>query len=350
MITRRCLLKRSGRVLALAAFPSLALPRAGTQAWEFLKEGDVISVIAPSSPIDNPQERYAKIRAYFARTPFKVHIPDDLIEPTVPLDEANTIAKRARFVHEAFASDAKAIWAIGGGGWGASMLRALMRYPRPHKVKPILGYSDVTALHLYANAYLGIPSIHSVVLGINGDISPGWNHNGIDTALAVLSGATPVVRYRFRPLNATARHMTAASARIVGGNSLLVSALNGAPGLTLDSRNAFVFLESVADDPGRFSRKLMGLTYSALIRDCAGVIFGDVIAQGGKENPPAIQEQFDDIVQRFADQFAADKIVLKADNLFGHGPVNLPLPLNTAANFHRDGPIVTGSIWANRQA
>ena len=44
--------------------------------------------------------------------PFKINIPVDLIEPTIPLDEANTIEKRAKFVHDAFCSDSKAIFGL----------------------------------------------------------------------------------------------------------------------------------------------------------------------------------------------------------------------------------------------
>ncbi len=348
MLHRRSFITQAASAAAGITLPSKMLhAQTNAPAWDFLVPGDVIDVIAPSSPVDNPKERYAKIRAYFANTPFQVNIPEDMIEPTSPLDEANTIEKRAQFLHNALTSNSKAIWAIGGGGWGSSILGALTRYPRPAKVKPILGYSDVTALHVYANAYLKWPSIHSVVLGINGDISPGWNHNGIGSALDVLSGKTPHVTYLFSALNSRAATMTEAKTKIVGGNSLLVSALNGAPDFTLDTRGKFVFLESIADDPGRFSRKLIGMSYSHLLQNCAGIIFGDILHEGGKANPPEIQAQFDYIIRRFAQQFAPGKIVLKANDLFGHGPTNMPLPMNTAAVFSRHGDTVTGIVSAN---
>jgi muramoyltetrapeptide carboxypeptidase len=348
--TRRGLLIQAAGACAYGLSPGFAHAAASEplQTWGFLQPGDVIDVIAPSSPVDNPRDRYATIRAYFANTPYTVNIPDDLIEPTVPLDEANTIDKRARFINDAFHSDSKAIWAIGGGGWGTSILNALKAYPKPSKVKPILGYSDVTALHLYANAYLGFPSIHSVVLGINGDISPGWNKNGIASTLDVLSGKTPHLTYAFAPLNKTAATMSQTVSKVVGGNLLLVTALNGSSSFTLDTKGKFLFLESIADNPGEFSRNLVGLRDSPAIQNCQGVIFGDIIQDGGKPNPPGVQAQFDYIVQRFANEFAPDKIVLKANNLFGHGPVNLPLPFNTRSIFYKDGDHITCVVSANR--
>lgn len=224
-----------------------------------------------------------------------------------------------------------------------SILGELMRYPKPNKIKPIIGYSDVTALHIYANQYLDFPSIHSVVLGINSHFSPGWNKNGIKPTLDILSGKTAEVMYELFPLNNTAATMREAVGKIVGGNSLLVSALNGASGLSLNTQGKFLFLESIVDNPGEFSRKLIGLTYSPVIKNCLGVIFGDVIQDGGKINSPLIQRQYDYIVR----QFAADKIVLQANNIFGHREVNMPLPLNTLAFFRRSGSIITATISAN---
>lgn len=200
---------------------------------------------------------------------------------------------------------------------------------------------------MFANAYLGFPSIHSVVLGINGDISPGWNQNGLDTALNLLSGASLQVTCAFTPMSRAAMNMGQLVCKIVGGNAMLVAALSGTSHYTLDTRNKLLFLESIADDPGEFSRKLTGLACSPLIGDCIGVIFGDIIQDGGSPNTPQVQTQFDCVIDRFAQLFSDTKIVLKADNLFGHGPLNLPLPLNTLGMFERSATGVTGTISAN---
>ncbi|SUG24768.1 Uncharacterised protein [Salmonella enterica subsp. arizonae] len=92
----------------------------------------------------------------------------------------------------------------------------------------------------------------------------------------------------------------------------------------------------------------MGLAYSPVIKDCLGVIFGDVIKDGGKINSPLVQSQFDYIIYRFAEQFIEDKIALKANNLFGHGAINMPLPLNTFAVVKRSGANITATISTNR--
>ena len=325
-------------------------PKLGQVAWDFLEPGDTIYVIAPSSPIDNPSKRYDIIRDYFkTHTALNVYIPPDLIEPTAPLEEANTIEKRVQFITEAFENPIyKAVWAIGGGGWGTSLLQTLQTRPKPQTVKPLLGYSDVTALHIFVNQFWNMPSIQSVVLGINGDISPGFNKNGISGALDVLTGETETLRYSFMPMNATAKTMPLILSKIVGGNLYEVSALSGATQFPLDTSGKMLFIESVAAGPGVFSRMLNGLAYSPAIEKCDGVIFGDVISKGGQANPPDIQAQYDYIIQRFANQFVPEKPVLLIPNTFGHGPVNKPLPFNTACSFQSKGGSVIGNISANR--
>lgn len=317
-------------------------------AWPFLQPGDTIDVIAPSSPVDNPMARYERIKAYFANTPFNVRIPTDLIEPTRPLDEANTIEKRVAFIEAAFNSDSKAVWAIGGGGWGTRLLGELAKRPRPQVVKPLLGYSDVTALHFLCNQHWGFPSVHAVVLGINGDIAPGWNKTGLSETLSLLSGKTPTVTYPLTAINLPAVNLPKTVSRIVGGNSLLVSALNGTRQFTLDTRGKFLFLESIADGPGQFSRKLMGMALSPLVQQCEGVIFGDVIQTGGHPNTPEVQTQIDAIIDQFAKRFAPTKPVMVATNLFGHGEVNLPLPLNTVATFSNANGALSMAVSANQ--
>lgn len=106
--------------------------------WDFLKPGDTIDVIAPSSPPANPQQNIAAIKAYFADKDIKVNIPDGLIAPTVPLDAANTAEKRVAFIEQALNSDSKAIWAILGGGWGSELLPLLAQLKPPARVKPSL--------------------------------------------------------------------------------------------------------------------------------------------------------------------------------------------------------------------
>ncbi|WP_158218838.1 LD-carboxypeptidase [Roseateles aquatilis] len=293
----------------------------------------MIDVIAPSSPPDDPPATIAAIQAYFARTDLKVRIPKGLIAPTRPLSAANTAERRVAFIEQALHSDAKAIWAILGGGWGSELMPLLRRMRKPARPKPVIGYSDVTALHIFFNHVWGWPTLHGIELGANGDIGNGWNRNPIDETLIVLRGKTPTLTYPLTALNAVATQAEVRDGlRVVGGNSLLLSAMKGSVNFTSDTTHAVLFIESIANGPGEVSRLLDGFLYSPLVRQASAVMFGDFIHVGGRPNPPQEQAQFDFIQRRFAALLEPGGMpVLRAENLFGHGPVNRPLPLNTPA-------------------
>ena len=301
--------------------------------WDFLKPGDTIDVIAPSSPPANPQQNIAAIKAYFADKDIKFNIPDGLIAPTVPLNAANTAEKRVAFIEQALNSDSKAIWAILGGGWGSELLPLLAQLKPPARVKPIIGYSDVTALHIFFNHVWNWPTLHSIELGANGDIEPAWNQNHIEETLKVLRGEQTTLRYPLTPLN-TVAHTPGVhdGLRVVGGNSLLLSAMKGTILFMPDTDNGILFIESVALNPGELSRILDGFMYSDMVLKAKAVMFGNFVQTGGHPNPAEIEMQFEYIQNRFATKLEQVGIaVLRAENLFGHIANNQPLPFNTNA-------------------
>ncbi|KAI1698398.1 LD-carboxypeptidase domain-containing protein [Ditylenchus destructor] len=105
--------------------------------------------------------------------------------------------------------------------------------------------------------------------------------------LAVLRGESPVLDYPLTALNAcAARPAVREGLRVIGGNSLLLSALKGSVDFTPDTRGAVVFIESVANGPGELSRLLDGFLYAPMLRDASAVMFGDLIQTGGQPNPP----------------------------------------------------------------
>lgn len=320
-------------------------------SWKFLKDGDTIDVIAPSSPPDHPTANIQAINDYFEKnTKLKLNIPDDIIQPTSPLNEANSIEKRVQFIKQALESDSKAIWAIIGEGWGCELLDVLQKelnYSKA-KPKPIIGYSDVTALHVFFNQYWQWPTIHGVVLGSNGDINnqESFNKTHINTMLDVLCGrSTPT--YSMDIINNGATFNTI-NTRIIGGNSLVLNSMNGSENFTYNTKGSTLFIESVALSPGMLSRILNGFRYSKAIRYADAILFGNFIVHGERPNTPFEEAQF-----AYLRQFFAKKInipVLHSPH-FGHGPTNLPLPLNTATTIERvSADKATVEIIANQQS
>nr|WP_281355095.1 LD-carboxypeptidase [Pandoraea horticolens] len=59
--------------------------------------------------------------------------------------------------------------------WGTELMHLLSKLKRQARVKPVIGYSDVTALHLFFNHVWNWPTLHGIELCANGDIGAGWN-------------------------------------------------------------------------------------------------------------------------------------------------------------------------------
>lgn len=306
--------------------------------WNFLQPGDTIDVIAPSSPPTDIANTIQEIQKYFSTTGLNVRIPDGLMNPTPVLDEANTIEERVSYIKQTLsAQDSKAVWAIMGGAWGTELLDALKAaLPTNLPVKPVLGYSDVTALHVFFNQYLKWPSIHCIELGANGDITPAWNQNKIAQVLDVLTGNTPSVKYTAQVINQDkVPNILIPQTSIVGSNSLVVNCLNGSNDFTLDTENKIIFLESIARSPGEVSRALNGFLYSPLFQKAQAILLGSFIVRGGQPNTPEEEQQFGLLRERLGNNLSIP--VLYSDT-FGHGPINNPLPLNTVTSVTQTAP------------
>ncbi len=310
-----------------------------TTHWDFLQDGDTIDIIAPSSPPGDPLKTIKAVQDYFSEnTKLKLHIPSDMIEPTIPLNEANTIKKRVEFIKQALESDSKAIWAILGGGWGCELLGSLKKTLdiSKAKFKPIIGYSDVTALHVFFNNYWKRPTLHGVVLGANGDINSdtSFNKTHIENMLNVLYGKESELNYTFEVLNYNKVQFDTINTSIVGGNSLVINSLNGARSFNFETKGKTLFIESIAINPGMLSRILNGLLYSDAVQNANAIIIGNFVEHGGKPNPALIEERYEYLRVFFANRINVP--VLFSKN-FGHGPVNFAFPLHTLATIKNSG-------------
>ncbi|MDC9700741.1 MAG: LD-carboxypeptidase [Alphaproteobacteria bacterium] len=326
----------------------------GQKLWGFLNPGDTISVVAPSSPPLNPAKVFDFLRSYFAKTPYELFIPEGLIEPTYPLNEANSIEKRAGFIEEALHSDAKAIWALQGGGWAMDILPLVEKMAIPERVIPLIGYGDISALHVYLNSVWHWPTLHAPTLHAFETELPGaasdddkQSHTGINDVLDVLSGKISHLSYELKPINASAKvEGEVACTYITGGNSFVLSAMNGSGPFQPQVDGGILFIESVAAIPGVFSRLINGIKYGEISQRVKAVLFGDLVNEVGTPNLPLIQTQYDFLIARFSEAFDERGIpVLQAKNLFGHGPINKVLPFNTPATIQLGSfPVLNVSI------
>ena len=227
---------------------------------EPLRPGDTIAVVAPSSPFG--------LRDFWQGLAWLRDRYRIVVSPSV-LERAGYLAgsdarRRGELVRAMTDPEVRAIVAA-RGGYGAT--RILADLPWNHvRTSPrwIVGFSDVTALHVKANA-MGIASIHGPHVTGLGRALP-------DTRAAFLRALErPAAPHEWRGLSIL--HGGNARGSIAGGNLSLLYALAASRDLALPE-NAIVAIEDVTERPYRVDRMLTALISGGHFARAAAIVFG----------------------------------------------------------------------------
>lgn len=182
---------------------------------------------------------------------------------------------RAADINRMFADDDIDAIVCTRGGYGAPRLLDMLDYGLAVKrPKALLGYSDITALHLAYYKMTGLVTYHSMMP--TSDWADDWENDfSIRSLGACLSGAqvnAPIEN----PPGHLARGLSGGVAEgvLLGGNLTLISMLLGTPYMP-DLRGAILLIEDVDEHLYRIDRMLTHLRLSGAFEACAGIVLGD---------------------------------------------------------------------------
>ncbi len=288
MNTRRDVMLALGSLMAaapLAAAGGNTKPLPAAQKPQRLKAGDVIGLIEPASASDQPFELDLVEEAVRALGLVPKRAPH-LLERFGYL--AGSDKNRAADVNAMFADkDVKAIFAV-RGGWGCARILPYLDWNiiRANS-KLLLGYSDITALHMAIAAKApGTISLH----GPNG--GSAWGKLSVVSFKEIaFDGATPLYsnpvstedRLIQRKWRTQILRGGKAQGRLLGGNLTVLTALVGTPYIP-DFTGAILFIEDVDEAEYRIDRMLTQLGEAGILGKLAGVVFGqctDCVAKNG---------------------------------------------------------------------
>lgn len=203
---------------------------------------------------------------------------------------AGSDAERLRDLNRAIEDHAvDGIWCL-RGGYGAMRLLdgiaydALRRHP-----KPIIGFSDITAIHAAVNARCGAVSFHGPTAR-----SPLAEFSRRSLVDAVIGGGDPLgVATEARVLNGGR-----AAGRLAGGNLALVAGLCGTP-YALDLAGAIVVLEDINEPVYRIDRMLQQLLLGGGFRQCAALVLGafNNMPDGGTDDGRTLDDVFGEVAE-----------------------------------------------------
>ena len=226
-----------------------------------LKPGSRIRVIAPSGPCD----RTLTLRgmAWLAER-YRVEFDWAIFERTGFL--AGNDARRLDELNRALGDPTLGAIVAARGGYGLTRIAHLAEYgPFVRRPKWIVGFSDLTALHVEATA-LGVASVHGPNASALGR-SDDWTRQRFIRALE--APGEPMIFEGLRPLRPGV-----ASGRIFGGNLSLLFTCQAAGRLRVPE-GTILFIEDVTESAYRVDRMLSALSASGALDRVAGIVTGD---------------------------------------------------------------------------
>jgi muramoyltetrapeptide carboxypeptidase len=163
------------------------------------------------------------------------------------------------------------------GGWGSARLLPMIDFDAFARTpKPVIGYSDITALLLSVHARTGVVTFH----GPNG--SSKWNPFNVGWYKRILIDGEPIT---FENVKETGEYLTqvenrvqtitpgVARGRLLGGNLTVLTTIIGS-GYLPDWDGCVLFVEDVEEAPYRIDRMFTQLRLAGILSRARAVIWG----------------------------------------------------------------------------
>lgn len=274
------------------------------RAFPALRAGDPVVAVAPAGPFERASFE-AGLEIISRR--YQVHYDPGLLTRHRYL--AGSDARRLGELWRALAdADSRAVFCA-RGGYGMMRLLAGLEGLAP-VAKPVIGFSDITALHQVLQRQRLI-SVHGPVL----------------TQLARLDAQTHVRLFELLESDSPAADLTGAETYVegmaegplLGGNLSVLTRLLGTP-FVAPLEGAVLLLEDIGERPYRLDRMWTHLELAGVFRQVRGIVLGEFT---GCEEKDA-EYSSTDVLHELA---AATGLPCAAGFPIGHGARNQPVPL-----------------------
>lgn len=299
---RRELLKGLGTLPFLAS-PVLSKPNSTGKHKIIkprrLKSGDTVAVIAPASGLS--QESFDKALQNLESLGLKTKVGKSARGVKGFL--AATDKERLDDLHSAFGdAEVSAVWCVRGGYGAARLLPDIDYNLIKRNPKILIGYSDITSLHLAISQNTGLVTFHGPVAA---STLSDYTKNHVVNALMNPSAPYKVEISDYNKAQESNLFKTETivagkcRGRLIGGNLSLLSALAGTPFALQNMKGKILFIEDVGEQPYRIDRMLTQIRQSVDLRSLAGIALG--IFEDCNPKTPDTQSLIDVVKDRLGD-------------------------------------------------
>lgn len=277
-----------------------------------LRPGDTVAVLAPAGPVDPVRldAGLGVLRGWGltvvegahlrGRHPRLAHLSGEARNRAADLAAAWTDPR------------VRAVWAA-RGGFGSAQLVDLLDATRMRAAGPkhLIGFSDVTTLHAYAQVALGVGTTHGPMVGALAEIGDS-SREQLRRLLMEPPAPIPLLAGLGRPVPGEAAGL------LVGGNLAIFADVLEACAQALPP-GAVLALEEIGEQPYRLDRTLTRLTRSGPLARAGAIVVGDLTDCGDPEQVRTL------LLERLGD--LGIPVALRGG--FGHEDDNLALPLGS---------------------
>ncbi len=222
---------------------------------------------------------------------------------------------RLRDLHDAFVSpNIQAVFAARGGFGSTRLLEDIDYHLIRNNPKPLIGFSDTTALQLAIAAKTGLVSVSGVTIG--SDVDDTHMHPDTEISLWSLLYGRPIAPVA----NLEILRPGSTEGVLLGGCLSLMCSLLGTPFFP-DTSGAILVIEDVNEEPYRVDRMLTQLRSAGVLRKLGGLACGRFVGCVA-ENPD--HGDLNKVLADFVDDVPGPVV---ADLPYGHfsGRVCLPI-------------------------
>jgi len=271
----------------------------------------LIAVIAPAgpAPLDSAKaEQWMRARGYSMKVFPGVYEKDGYL--------AGSDEVRLNDFHAAFADpEVDAIICLRGGYGTPRLLDRIDFDLLRRNVKPFIGYSDITALHLAISRYAGFVTFHGPLL--NADLLSERQPPTESSLFNLLRGQVTAGQVLAHPVAypLTTIEPGIAHGRLLGGNLSMIAATLATP-FAMEAEGVILFIEDINEPLYRIDRLLTQLRLAGVLGQLRGVLVGDVAGVDASALARLLKQTFEPL-----------RIPVLAGWRSGHCDPNLTLPM-----------------------
>jgi len=228
------------------------------------------AIVAPAGPARLDAQKASQ---WFAERGYRCRIYPGVEQAQGYL--AGSDQQRVQDLHDAFADPAIDAILCMRGGYGSMRLLDRLDFDLIRRnPKPLIGYSDITALHMAIYRKTGLVTFHGAMLNadlLGAKLAPTESSLVAQLSGALATGDTLVHPAEF-PLSSVVPGV--ARGRLLGGNLSILGATMGTLA-EIDTQGCILFIEDVNEPLYRVDRLLTQLRLAGKLEGVKGVLVGD---------------------------------------------------------------------------